>query len=67
MALDVLGADAKVVWGRQWIKILALLYESVTVGIGGDLRLVVGGESAEGKAGRVRVQLEIERIMGVSP
>lgn len=63
MALDVLGTDAKVVWGKQWIKVLALLYQSVTEGIGGDARLSVGGESAEGKAARVRVQLEIERIM----
>ena len=35
---------------------LALLYEGVTTGN-------IGGTTPEGKAARVRVQLEIERIM----
>jgi nucleoporin GLE1 len=44
---------------------LALLYEGVTVGLGNaGLKAQVGGEAPEGKAARVRVQLEIERIMG---
>jgi len=62
-ALDVYGLEAKDVWGHQWIKILALMYDGVTAGIGGGR--TVGGQSAEGKAARVRVQLEIERIMNV--
>jgi nucleoporin GLE1 len=60
-ALDVCGSDAKDIWGQQWIKMLALLYEGVTVGLGGDM--VIGGQSPEGKAARVRVQLEVERMM----
>ena len=41
---------------------LALLHEGVTRGLGDGS--VVGGQSAEGKAAKVRVELEIERIMG---
>jgi len=67
VALDVFGLDAKDFWGHQWIKMLALLYEGVTVGIGGGVQGVnpklIGGQTVEGKAGRVRVQLEVERIM----
>lgn len=60
-ALDVMGHDALQIWGAQWVKMLALIYEGVTVGIGADK--FIGGVSPEGKAARVRVQLEIERIM----
>lgn len=55
-ALDVGGILAARVWGPQWIKVLGVLYEGVTTG-------GLGGSSAEGKAARMRVQLEIERIM----
>jgi nucleoporin GLE1 len=61
-ALDVFGLEAKSVWGNQWVKMLSLLYEGVTVGLGEGA--IIGGQSAEGKAARTRVQLEIERIMG---
>ncbi|KAJ3500468.1 hypothetical protein NLJ89_g9779 [Agrocybe chaxingu] len=30
--LDVLGLDAKDVWGQQWLKVLGLLYEGITTG-----------------------------------
>ncbi|KAH7915537.1 GLE1-like protein-domain-containing protein [Hygrophoropsis aurantiaca] len=60
-ALDVGGLEARSVWGQQWVKLLELLYEGATNGIGGDK--VLGGQNPEGKAARVRVQLEIERIM----
>jgi nucleoporin GLE1 len=40
-ALDVFGLEAKSVWGQQWIKMLALLYEGVTVGLGGGI--LIGG------------------------
>ena len=57
VALDVGGLLAAQIWGQQWIKLLALLYEGVMTGkVGGDT-------TAEGKAARVRVQLDIERIM----
>ncbi|KAI0049374.1 hypothetical protein FA95DRAFT_898238 [Auriscalpium vulgare] len=57
VALDVGGVHAKNVWGQQWIKMLALLYEGVTTGVGGAS---IGGTS---KAAQVRLQLEIERVM----
>ena len=40
-ALGVFGLEAKSVWGQQWIKMLALLYEGVTVGLGGGI--LIGG------------------------
>ncbi|KAG0702653.1 GLE1-like protein-domain-containing protein [Suillus ampliporus] len=62
-ALDVGGMEAKFIWGNQWVKILELLYEGATTGIGGAAGKLVGGQTPEGKAARVRVQLQIERIM----
>ena len=62
-ALDVGGMEAKHIWGKQWIKLLELLYEAATVGIGGKSETVLGGRTPEGKAACVRVQLEIENIM----
>ncbi|KAG6335051.1 hypothetical protein ID866_4029 [Astraeus odoratus] len=72
VALDVAGLEARHIWGKQWIKLLELLYEISTVGIdsgtnaagsGKDHRRILGGQTPEGKSARVRVQLEIERIM----
>jgi nucleoporin GLE1 len=63
-ALDVLGSYAKLVYGHQWNKMLALIYEGVTVGLGNGK--LIGGESAEGTAARVRVQLEVKRLMTAS-
>lgn len=60
-----MGHDALQIWGSQWVKMLALIYEGVTVGIGADK--FIGGQSPEGRAARVRVQLEIERIMAAPP
>ncbi|KAI9063663.1 hypothetical protein FKP32DRAFT_1571751 [Trametes sanguinea] len=65
-ALDVGGVLAREVWGQQWVRLLALLYEGVTVGYHGLEGRLIGGQSPEGIAARVRVQLEIERIMGAS-
>ena len=65
-ALDVAGATARETWGVQWIKLLGVLYEGVTTGLHGQQGHLIGGKTAEGTAARVRVQLEIERIMGVS-
>ena len=62
-ALDVGGMEAKFIWGSQWVKLLELLYEGATIGIGGAVGKLVGGQTPEGKAARVRVQLQIERIM----
>ena len=62
-ALDIGGVEAKQVWGKQWVKMLAQLYDAATVGLEGAPGTLLGGDSAEGVAARVRVQLEIERIM----
>ncbi|KAN0082534.1 GLE1-like domain containing protein [Tylopilus felleus] len=62
-ALDVGGMGAKNIWGKQWVKLLELLYEAATVGIGGKSDTVLGGQTPEGKAACVRVQLEIENIV----
>ncbi len=63
-ALDVAGAAAREIWGVQWVKLLNVLYEGATTGLFGEQGRLIGGKSAEGIAARVRVQLEIERIMG---
>ncbi|KAI6121116.1 GLE1-like protein-domain-containing protein [Pisolithus sp. B1] len=66
-ALDVAGLEARHIWGRQWIKILQLLYAASTEGIGSvpstNEERMLGGKTPEGKSARVRVQLEIERIV----
>ncbi|OJT07083.1 Nucleoporin gle1 [Trametes pubescens] len=62
-ALDVGGLLAREVWGQQWVRLLSLLYDGVTVGYHGLQGRLIGGPSPEGVAARMRVQLEIERIM----
>jgi len=62
-ALDVGGMEAKHIWGKQWVKLLEILYEAATVGIGGKSDTLLGGKTPEGKAACVRVQLEIENIV----
>ncbi|KAF9044255.1 GLE1-like protein-domain-containing protein [Panaeolus papilionaceus] len=59
--LDVLGKEAKVIWGQQWIKVLALLHEGLTTGYQHDL--LIGGNSAEAAAARSRALLSLESIM----
>ncbi|KAL1677539.1 GLE1-like protein-domain-containing protein, partial [Schizophyllum commune] len=63
-ALEIFGAEARTIWGKQWTKVLALIYDLVQNGIGEGKPL--GGTSPEGTAGRLRVKLEIDKIMGVS-
>jgi len=55
--------EAMFVWGNQWVKMLQLLYEGATTGIGGAAGKLLGGQTPEGKAARVRVLLQIERII----
>ena len=64
--LEVGGTQGKEIWGNQWIKLLTVLYDGVTTGIPGTEKLI-GGVTPEGTAARVRVQLEIERIMATNP
>ena len=65
-ALDVNGPVAMEIWGGQWLKLLALLYEGCTVGIFGQKGRLVGGKSPEGVASRVRVQVDIEKLMSMA-
>lgn len=58
VALEVGGSHARNVWGAQWVKLMALLYEGVTTDPS-----PLGGSGPE-RASRVRLQLEIERVMG---
>ena len=63
-ALDVLGSHALDVWGHQWVKMLELVYQGVTVGFAqGKL---IGGTSPEGTSARTRVLMEVERIMATT-
>ncbi|KAI1798234.1 GLE1-like protein-domain-containing protein [Ganoderma leucocontextum] len=62
-ALDIGGLNACEVWGSQWTRLLALLFEGVTVGYHGMEGRLIGGKSPEGVASRTRLQLEVERIM----
>ncbi|KAH9965292.1 GLE1-like protein-domain-containing protein [Russula dissimulans] len=59
VALEVGGLHARNVWGSQWIKLMALLYEGVTTDPS-----PLGGSGPDARASRVRLQLEIERVMG---
>lgn len=61
-ALEVLGTEAADIWGHQWIKILQLIYEGTSVGIFGQDKKMIGGDSAEGHAAKARVQMEVERL-----
>ena len=66
VGLEVLGSHARNLWGRQWDKLLAVIYEGISVGLdggGSGGNSLIGGSSPEGIAARVRVQLEIEKIM----
>jgi len=65
-ALDVMGTYAKDIWGIQWIKMLALIYQGATEGLptgSNDEKLLIGGPSPEGRSARMRVLLVVERIM----
>jgi nucleoporin GLE1 len=61
-ALNVMGDEALVIWGTQFVKMLELVYLGIKDGFAPGKFL--GGETSEGKAARIRVELEIERILG---
>ncbi|TBU55523.1 GLE1-like protein-domain-containing protein [Dichomitus squalens] len=65
-ALDIGGLHACAVWGSQWTRLLALLFEGVTVGYHGLEGRLIGGKAPEGNASRTRLQLEVERIMAAA-
>ena len=62
-----MGTDARNIWGLQWVKMLALIYEGVTEGLANGNhngeKFFIGGQKPEGKSARMRVRLEVERIM----
>lgn len=60
-ALDVMGREAKSVWGKQWMKVLALIYEGITTGY--EEGKLIGGELPEASAARTRVMVSIEHIV----
>jgi nucleoporin GLE1 len=59
-ALDVLGLEAKSVWGQQWDKMLHLIETGVTTGY--EDNKLIGGDFAEGSAARTRVMLVLETL-----
>ncbi|KAG7091875.1 hypothetical protein E1B28_008276 [Marasmius oreades] len=61
VVLETLGSDAKQIWGVQFVKLLALLYQGSTKGL--ENGKLLGGDSPEGIGARSRVRLEIESIM----
>jgi len=56
-----MGLEAKDIWGKQWVKVLALIYDGITVGY--EEGKLIGGESAEGSAARIRVTVALENIV----
>jgi nucleoporin GLE1 len=65
-ALDVGGNQARMTFGRQWHKMMELLYVGLTVGLNGDMvqgGIPIGGKTPEGNAARVRALLEVEKVM----
>ncbi|KAF9527169.1 GLE1-like protein-domain-containing protein [Crepidotus variabilis] len=63
-ALDVMGVEARDVWGRQWIKVLALVYEGITKGY--HQGKLIGGDTPEGSAARTRALVALEAVVGRS-
>ncbi|KAF8877929.1 GLE1-like protein [Gymnopilus junonius] len=60
-ALDVMGLQAKDIWGQQWVKMLVLIHQGITTGY--ENGLLMGGDSAEGAAARTRVMVALENIV----
>ncbi|KAH8103313.1 GLE1-like protein-domain-containing protein [Cristinia sonorae] len=67
VGLEVGGAQARHTWGAQWVKLLGMFYGGATEGLRGSKDHLIGGKNPEGISARVRVQLEIERIMASPP
>ena len=61
--MDIGGLNACEIWGAQWARLLALLFDGVTMGYHGMEGRLIGGKSPEGNASRTRLQLEVERIV----
>ncbi|KAG5723958.1 Nucleoporin gle1 [Termitomyces sp. T112] len=60
-ALDVMDIDGRKIWGRQYNKLLELIYEGVTVGY--EPGKLIGGTSPEANSARSRVRMTVERVL----
>ena len=59
-ALDVGGVQAREIFGKQWHKLMELLYSGLTETKSGN---PIGGTTPEGTAARIRALLEVEKVM----
>jgi len=59
-ALDVGGTQAREIFGKQWHKLMELLYGGLT-DVNSDNP--IGGKTPEGTAARTRALLEVEKVM----
>jgi len=59
-ALDVGGAQARDIFGKQWHKLMELLYSGLTDTTSPS---PIGGRTPEGTAARTRALLEVENVM----
>jgi nucleoporin GLE1 len=59
-ALDVGGLQAREIFGKQWHKLMELLYSGLTEA---NPKNPIGGTTPEGTAARTRALLEVEKVM----
>ena len=59
-ALDVGGTQARDIFGKQWHKLMELLYSGLT---DANSDSPIGGKTPEGTAARTRALLEVENVM----
>lgn len=60
-ALDVMDIDGRKIWGRQYNKLLQIIYEGVTMGY--EPGKLIGGTSPEAVSARSRVKMTVERVL----
>lgn len=70
VAVEIGGRKARRAWGKQFVKLLALVYKSIQetesfkpATPDSINERQIGAEGVEGKPGRVRVSLAIEKLM----
>lgn len=59
-ALEVGGNQARRLWGKQFHKLLQVTYRTLTTPASEE---IIGGPGVEGRQGRTRVLLEVERLL----
>lgn len=60
MALDEGGIHAKALWGKQFVKVLQVIFEGIQ---SEESKMKFGGTEVLSQASRARCVLEIEKIM----